>query len=163
MKKKLDKQSRIKLGVKFIIGFHILNLVMFVIGQGGAVVSYDAVAEWGLQEARDTIDSVIVVVNRAIGLADVIIGVPLFIVAIIGLCRQRYLGSIASWMVFSISLYWTTVAWSKQYFYIQDSIKCEPFNIGVHMVLAFVFLFSLWGSWYLYKKTNNAICEQQSV
>ena len=152
MKKKSDKQNQIKLGVKFIIGFHILNLIMFVVGQGGAVVAYDTVAEWGLQEARDTIDSVIVVINRGIGLADVIIGVPLFIVAIIGLWRQRYLGFITSWMVFGISLYWTTVAWSKQYFYIQDSIKCEPFNIGIHMVLAFVFLFSLWGSWYLYKK-----------
>ena len=152
MKEKSDKQHGINLGVKLIIGFHILNLIMFVIGQGGAVISYDTVAEWGLQEARDTIDSVIVVINRGIGLADVIIGVPLFIIAIIGLWRQRYLGCVTSWMVFSISLYWTNVAWSKQYFYIQASIKCEPFNFGVHLVLAFVFLFSLWGSWYLYKK-----------
>jgi len=85
MKKKSDKQNQIKLGVKFIIGFHILNLIMFVVGQGGAVVAYDTVAEWGLQEKKNTIDSVIVVINRGIGLADVIIGVPLFIVAIIGL------------------------------------------------------------------------------
>ena len=150
--KKSDKQNKIELGVKFIIGFHILNLIMFVVGQGGAVVSYDTVAEWGLQEARETIDPLIVVINRGIGLADVIIGAPLFLIAIIGLWRQRYWGSVTSWMVFGISLYWTTVAWAKQYFYIQTSIKCEPFNIGTHMVLAFVFLFSLWGSWYLYKK-----------
>lgn len=152
MERKSDKQNEILLGVKFIIGFFILNLIMFVIGQGGAVVSYDTVAEWGLQEARDTIDPVIVVINRGIGMADVIIGVPLFIIAIIGLWRQRYLGCITSWMVFGISLYWTTVAWFKQYFYIQASIKCEPFDIATHTVLAFVFLFSLWGSWYLYKK-----------
>ena len=152
MKTKSDTQNKITLSVKFIIGFHILNLLMFVVGQGGAVISYDTVAGWGLQEARDTIDPVIVVVNRGIGLADVIIGVPLFIIAITGLWRQKYFGFVASWMVFAISLYWTTVAWSKQYFYAQASVKCEPFNIGVHFVLAFVFLFSLWGSWYLYKK-----------
>ena len=152
MEKESDKQNNISLGVKFIIGFHILNLIMFVVGQGGAVVSYDTVAKWGLQEARDTLDPVIVVINRGIGLADVIIGVPLFILAIIGLWRLKYFGYIASWMVFGISLYWTTVAWSKQYLYIQASIKCEPFNISTHSVLAFVFLFSFWGSWYLYKK-----------
>lgn len=151
MKKRSDKQNNNKLGVNLIIGFHILNLIIFIIGQGGAVISYDTVAEWGLQEARDTVDPVIVVVNKGIGLADFIIGVPLFILAIIGLWRRRYFGCVASWMIFAISLYWTTVAWSKQYFYIQASIKCEPFNIGVHMVLAFVFLFPLWGSWYLYK------------
>ena len=100
MKKKSDKQNKIKLGVKFIIGFHILNLIIFVVGQGGAVVSYDTVAGWGLQEARDTIDSVIVVINRGIGFADFIIGVPLFILSIIGLWRQRYLGCVTSWMVF---------------------------------------------------------------
>jgi len=152
MKEKSDKQNTIQFGVKLIIGFHILNLIMFVVGQGGAVVSYDTVADWGLQEARDTIDSFIVVINRGIGLADIIIGVPLFIVAIIGLWRQKYWGLVFSWMVFGISVYWTTVAWCKQYFYIQASIKCEPFDIGTHIVLAFVFLFSLWGSWYLYKK-----------
>jgi len=152
MKEKSDQQNNIKLGIKLIIGFHILNLIMFVIGQGGAVVSYDTVAAWGLQEARDTTDSFIIVINRGIGFADVIIGVPLFILAIIGLWRQRFLGYVASWMVFGICLYWTGVAWSKQYFYLEASMKCEPFDIGTHIVLAFVFLFSLWGSWYLYKK-----------
>ena len=152
MKEKSDNHKEIKLSVKFIIGFHILNLLMFVVGQGGAVVAYDTVAEWGLQEARETVDPFIVVINRGIGLADVIIGVPLFLLAIVGLWRRRIMGCVASWMVFGISLYWTTVAWAKQYFYIEASIKCEPFDIGTHIVLAFVFLFSLWGSWYLYKK-----------
>lgn len=151
MKKESNKQHKISLGIKFIIGFHILNLLMFIIGQGGAVVSYDTVAGWGLQEARDTVDPFIVVINRGIGLADVIIGVPIFILAIAGLCRRKYIGFLASWMVFGISLYWTTVAWSKQYFYMQASIKCEPFDLATNLVLSFVFLFSLWGSWYLYK------------
>ena len=152
MKEQSDQQSKIKFGIKLIIGFHMLNLLIFVVGQGGAVVAYDTVASWGLQEARETVDSVIVVVNRGIGLADVIVGVPLFILAIVGLWRRTYLGYVASWMVFAISLYWPAVAWSKQYFYTQASIKCEPFDISVHMVLAFVFLFSLWGSWYLYRQ-----------
>ena len=147
----MEKQKKLSLGIKLIIGFFILNLIMFVFGQGGAVVSYDYVAKLGLQEARETIDPVIVVINRGIGLADVLIGVPLFVLAIIGLWRLRFYGVVFSWMVLGISLYWTTVAWAKQSFYIQASVKCEPFNAGVHGLLAFVFVFSIWASWHLFK------------
>ena len=147
----MEKQKKAPLGIKLIIGFFILNLIMFVIGQGGAVISYDYVAKLGLQEARETIDPVIVVINRGIGLADVLIGVPLFILAITGLWRLRFFGVVFSWMVLGISFYWTTVAWAKQSFYIQASIKSQPFDIGVHGVLAFVFIFSVWASRHLYK------------
>ena len=147
----MEKQKKAPLGIKLIIGFFILNLIMFVIGQGGAVISYDDVAKLGLQEARETIDPVIVVVNRGIGLADVLIGAPLFILAITGLWRLRFLGAVFSWMVLGISFYWTAVAWAKQSFYIQASIKSQPFDIGVHCVLAFVFIFSVWASWHLFK------------
>ena len=147
----MEKQKKLSLGIKLIIGFFILNLIMFVFGQGGAVVSYDYAAKLGFQEARETIDPVIVVINRGIGLADVLVGVPLFVLAIIGLWRLRFYGVVFSWMVLGISFYWTTVAWAKQSFYIQASVKCEPFNAGVHGVLAFVFVFSLWASWHLFK------------
>ena len=150
----MEKQKKAPLGIKLIIGFFMLNLIMFVVGQGGAVVSYDYVAKLGFQEARETIDPVIVVVNRGIGLADVLIGVPLFILAIIGLWRLRYYGAVFSWMVLGISVYWTAVAWAKQSFYMQASIKSQPFDIGVHGVLAFVFIFSIWASWYLFKYRN---------
>lgn len=152
MKNESDKQNKIGLGVKIIIGFHILNLIMFVVGQGGAVVAYDTVAAWGLQEATESTDPFIILINKSIGLADFIIGVPLFILAILGLWRKQFWGFVSSWMVFGISLYWTSVAWSKQSYYHAASLRCEPFDIGTHIVLAFVFLFSLWGSWYLYKK-----------
>src|SRR5210317_2130780 len=147
----MEKAKKVPAGIKLIIGFFILNLIMFVVGQGGAVVSYDYVAQLGLQEARETIDPVIVVVNRGIGLADVLIGIPLFVLAITGLWRLRYYGAVFSWMVLGISVYWTSVAWAKQSFYLQASVKSQPFDVGVHGVLAFIFIFSLWASWYLFK------------
>jgi hypothetical protein len=147
----MNKQRKGPLGIKLIIGFHILSLILFIVGQGGAVVAYDSVAELGLQEPRDTIDPVIAVINRGIALADIIIGVPLFILAVFGLWRRRFWGVVASWMAFGINLYWPTVAWAKQHFYVQAAVKCEPFSIAVHGMLAFVFLFSVWASWYLFK------------
>jgi hypothetical protein len=147
----MENQKNVTLGIKLIIGFLILNLIIFIIGQGGAVVAYDFAANLGLQEARETIDPVIVVVNRGIGLADFLIGIPLFLLAIVGLWRLRFFGAVFSWMILGISLYWPTVAWAKQSFYIQASVKCEPFNVGTHGVLAFVFIVSVWASWYLFK------------
>ena len=148
----MDKQQKVPLGITLIIGFLILEIILFIIGQGGAVVSYDSVAKLGLQERRETIDPVIVVVNRGIGFADVIVPVPLFIVAVIGLWRRRFFGAVASWMVLGINLYWPAVAWAKQFFYLNASIKCEPFALSFHAALAFIFLFSAWASWYLFKK-----------
>ena len=151
----MDKQRVLLIGIKFIIGFHILNIIFWVVGQGGAVIAYDTVAQWGLVQLRENIDPFILLINRAIGLADVIIGVPLFMIALIGLWRMRFYGAAFSWMVLGIGFYWTTVAWVKQYFYLQAGMKCLPLDIGAHSMLAFVFLFSAWASWYLIK--NRAI------
>lgn len=147
----LNKQKRLPLGFKAIIGFHILNIIIWIVGQGGAVIAYDTVASWGLQEARDTADPFCIVINRAIGLADVIIAPPIFAVAAIGLWKIRFYGLLASFMCFGISFYWTTVAWVKQIFLMQAGVKCEPFDLGTHGMLGFVFLFSIWASWYLYR------------
>ena len=147
----MDKQNKLTLAIRIIIGFHIVSIIFWGVGQGGAVIDYDAVAKMGLQDARETVDPVVVVVNRGIGLADALIGVPLFILAVIGLWRRKFWGAVFSWMVFGIGFYWTAIAWCKQDFYIRAGIKSQPFNMGVHLMLAFVFLFSVWGSWYLLK------------
>lgn len=141
------KQAQIPLGIKLIIGFLIINIVMWILGQGGAVIANDTVAKWGLQEPRETIDYTILVTNRGIGCADVIIGVPLFIIAVIGLRRMKFYGAAFTYMVLGISFYWTTVAWIKKYFYLQAGLKNLPFDLGTHTMLAFVFLFSLWTVW----------------
>jgi len=147
----LNKQKRPTLGIKFIIGFYILNIIFWVVGQGGSVIAYDTIASWGLVEARETVDPFCIVINKAIGLADVIIGPPIFIIATIGLWKMRFYGLMASFMGFGIGFYWTAIAWVKQIFLVQAGVKSEPFDIGTHGMLAFVFLFSVWGSWYLYK------------
>jgi len=134
-----------------IIGFFALSIILWIIGQGGAVISYDSVAKLGLQEQRESVDPDIVEVNRGIAFADVIIQIPLFLLAVIGLWRLRFFGTVASWMVLGINVYWTTAAWAKQYFYVHASVICQPFNITLHGILAFIFLFSIWASWHLFK------------
>lgn len=146
-----NQQKKIQTGVKFIIVFHILNIIMWLVGQGGSLIDYDTVAKWGLVEAKETVDPFCIVINKAIGFADVIIAPPIFLIATIGLWKTRFYGLMASFMCFGIGFYWTAIAWVKQIFLIQADVKCEPFDVGTHFMLGFVFLFSVWGSWYLYK------------
>lgn len=152
-----NRQKKIQLGVIVIIGFYILNIIFWVIGQGASVIAYDRVASWGLVEAKETVDPFCIVINRAIGFADVLIGPPIFFIATVGLLKMRFYGLMASFMGFGIGFYWTTIAWVKQIFLFQASVKCQPFDIGTHAMLAFVFLFSTWGSWYLYKIRKQII------
>ena len=141
------------LGVKLIIGFFLVSIPLWIVGQGGAVVAYDTVAAWGLQAAtRQDLDPVIVEECRGIGLADVLVQVPLFVVAIIGLRRLEFYGAVASWLTLGINVYWPVVAWSKQSFFVQaENIQCEPWDAAVHVPLVFIVLFSGWACVYLYQ------------
>jgi hypothetical protein len=136
-------------GVKVIIGFHVISFLLWSFGQTGAVLAYDTVAEWGFQDPRALIDPVIVEVNRAIGLADTLVMLPLFVVAVVGLLRRRFFGAVASWLVFGMTLYWPTVFWCSQFFYGQAGIRYQPTPASAVLVPAALMLVASWGSWYL--------------
>ena len=146
----MQEQKKLPTAIKIIIGFHLLNILLWTFGQGGAVFFYDTVAKWGLQDPRDYIDPVIVEVNRGIGLADMISIMPLFIIAVIGLWRLKFYGFVASWMAFGFSIYWPVVFWSSQYFYGRAQIRYMPTSIESIIIPLFFLGFALWASWYLY-------------
>ena len=151
----MQKTTKFPLGIKIIIGFHLLNILLWTIGQGGAVISYDIVAKWGLQDPRKLIDPVIVEVNRGIGLADMLTMIPLFIIAVIGLWRLRFYGAVASWLALGITIYWPVVFWSSQYLYGQAGIKHNPIPMSVNLILALLLIFAVWASWYLFKNRTR--------
>ncbi len=138
-------------GVKVIIGFHILNLLLWSFGQTGAVFFYDTVAAWGLQDPRALLDPAIVEVNRGIGLADTLVMFPLFAVAVVGLVRGKFFGAVASWLVFGITLYWPVVFWTSQLFFRRGGIEYRPTPAAAIVLPAAFMLFAAWGSWYLAK------------
>lgn len=151
----MEKPKKVPLGLWLIIGFFVLNIVIWVVGQGGALVAYDTVAPLGFQETRESVDPILVQVNRGIAFADVVVQIPLFITAIIGLWRLRFYGAVAAWLALGVHIYWPTVAWAKQYLYLQAGVKADPFAPSLHGILAFFLLFSVWASWYLY--TNRQL------
>jgi len=141
-------------GVKVIIGFHVISFLLWGFGQTVAAFAYDTVAEWGLQAPRALVDPVIVEVNRAIGLADTLVMLPLFVAAVVGLWRRRFVGAVASWLVFGMTLYWPTVFWCSQFFYGQAGIKHQPTPIEAILLPAALMLVACWGSWYLAAKRH---------
>jgi len=142
-------KKQIPTGIWIIVVFHIVNLILWTLGQTLAIFNYDLVASWGLQDQRDLIDPAIVEVNRGIALADTYLLLPVFLIAVIGLVRLRWFGAIASWMAFALTLYWPVVFWSSQKFLAEAGIKHQPMSIAVVLLPACFMAFSLWGTWYL--------------
>lgn len=148
----MNAVERVPMGLKIIIVFFGISAVLWIVGQGGAVIAYDHVAALGFHPERHLVDPVTVLVTQAIAVGDVVIQLPFFILAIIGLLRLRYFGAVAAWIGFGINLYWTTVAWVKQLYYLRTGVDTEPFGLALNGSLAFIFLFSAWASWYLFRK-----------
>jgi hypothetical protein len=138
-------------GVKVIIGFHLFSLILWFFGQTMAVVAYDLVAGWGLQESRLLLDPAIVQVNRAIGLTDTLVMLPLFVVAGVGLVRMRFYGAVASWLAFGMTLYWPLVFWASQGFYSAADIRHAPTTAEQIILPGTLWLVAIWGSWYLFR------------
>lgn len=139
------------LGIKIIIFFFLLSVILWTFGQGGAVVAYDTVASWGFQDLRENLDPALVEMNKGIGLSDFIIQIPLFIIAIIGLWKKKMWGAVTSWIVLGINIYWPIVAFANQCFFTQGGIKHQAMDIGVIVLLCAIVIFSKWSCWYLFK------------
>jgi hypothetical protein len=144
--------ASLPLGIRVIIGFHTLSFVLWIIGQTGAVLDYDRVAEWGLQDPRILLDPAIVEANRAIGLTDTIVMLPLYLVAVVGLLGRRFYGAVASWLVFGMSLYWPVMFWCSQAFYAEAAIEHAPTSMSAVVVPGATALIAAWGSWYLARR-----------
>ena len=145
----MKRFEELPLGFKVIIVFHVASFVLWFFGQAMAVVAYDQTAEWGLQGPRALLDPAIVEVNRAIGLTDTIVMLPLFLVAALGLSRRRFYGAVASWLVFGMTLYWPVVFWCSQGFYAAAEIRHQPTSAVTVILPGIVWLIAVWGTWYL--------------
>ena len=56
----MNGTGRLPPGMWAIAAFHLLNILLWSVGQTGALLDYDKVAGWGFQDARGLVDPVIV-------------------------------------------------------------------------------------------------------
>lgn len=146
----MTRSSR-PVGVNALILFHLFNIIIWLIGQTLAVFSYDMVAELGLQEPRELLNPAIVETNRAIGLTDTLIMLPLFCVALFGLLGMRFYGAVASWLVLGLTLYWPVIFWTAQFFYATAGIQHAPTAMINVLLPGTLWVIAAWGIFYLYR------------
>jgi len=65
------------------------SLVFLLLGQTSAVFAYDWAVSLGLQESVEDVSAHGVEVNRAFGVGDTVVYVPLVALALVGLSRRK--------------------------------------------------------------------------
>jgi len=91
-----------------ICSFLIISLAMLLIGQTSAIFAYDFAVSLGLQESVEEVTEYGVEVNRAFGVGDTVVYVPLIVIALVGVIRRRRWALPVTGAVMGISAYWAT-------------------------------------------------------
>jgi hypothetical protein len=86
--------------------FLTISLVMLLLGQTTAIFTYDFAVSLGLQESVEEVSEFGVEVNRAFGVGDTVVYVPLILFALMGLIKKRRWALPVTGAVMGISAYW---------------------------------------------------------
>jgi len=92
--------------------FLVLSLIVLLIGQTTAIFAYEFAVSIGLQESVDAVSPFGVEVNRAFGVGDTVVYIPLMVLSLVGLIRRRRWALPVTAAVMGISAYWAVTMWS---------------------------------------------------
>jgi hypothetical protein len=95
------------LGFWVIVVFLAASIVLMLMGQTLGVFNYDLAASMGLQEKPEEMTDFGVQVNRAFGVSDTIVYVPLMVISLVGLFRRKHWALATLAAFFGASAYWT--------------------------------------------------------
>jgi len=134
--------------------FAILILLMLVSGQLMSIVNYDFAVAYSLQESVDVVGEMGVAFNKAFGVGDTVIYLPLLLLGLIGLWRQKKWGVLAMLGALSITAYWPIV----NIFFLFFASGLPGFHFTDYasytIILSLISIYGLWGIWYLYHNNN---------
>lgn len=141
-------------GLRVLLSIGVIILVMLLAGQTMSFINYEFTVSVGLQEPFGEIG---VAVNKAFGVGDTIIYLPLLFVGLIGLWQKKEWGIFAMISALAITAYWPVVC----IFVIIFAEVSPQFNYvdftSVAIVLCLISLYGIWGLFYLYKN-QKYIC-----
>ena len=151
------------MSIKREIGFWILMipgfliLLMLILGQMIAFINYEFTVSVGLQESVDIIGEYGVASNKAFGVGDTIIYLPLLILGLLGLWQKKTWGLFTMIGALAITAYWPIV----NLFFVFFAKGLPGFNftdyITYTIVLSLITFYGLWGMWYLYNNQKTKI------
>ena len=127
-------------------------VVLFLAGQSLGVFNYDLAVAIGMQESEDEIGKIGIAFAKGFGFADTVLYIPLFLMGIIGLLKNKRWGKYAMFAALAISVYWPIVH-LYAIFIDRISITLHPEKyIYYPIILSLIIIYGLWGMFYLYKK-----------
>lgn len=151
------RQSRRPLAVWVISTCLLLSLVLLLLGQTTAVFHYELAVSLGLQEPEQDVSRFGVQVNRAFGVGDTLVYIPLIIASLAGLLLKRRWSLVLLAAVMGISAYWpVTVAAMMLFLQGEPGYRLVP-GAGYAIALGAFFLFGVWGIGYLLAKGHTLV------
>lgn len=89
-----------------IMAYLVFDLVFILVGQTASLFAYDFTVRMGLQESVEAVSEYGVQMNRAFGLADTVVSIPLMLLSLVGFAGRRpwVIPILAAFM--GISIYW---------------------------------------------------------
>ena len=146
------------MSIKREIGFWVLTipgiliLLMLIFGQMISFIDYDFTVTLGLQESANIIGEFGVASNKAFGVGDTVIYLPLLILGLLGLWQKKTWGIFTMVGALAITAYWPMV----NLFFVYFAKGLPGFNftdfITYTIVLSLISIYGLWGMWYIYQK-----------
>lgn len=147
----------LSLGLKVIIGFHIVSAVLWLFGQTHSIWQHEMVASWGLQTSAAETEHAVIQYDRAMAIVDTLILIPLHAMSAYGLLNREFYGVICSWMAFSLSLYWPSIFIASRYTFATGGVQTPPTDVVSASVVGFIIAFSIWGSWYQCRRNKELL------
>ena len=138
-------------GFWLLIGFGILLIIIYLLGQTMALINYDFAVSIDLQEPVNEITEIGVALNKGFGFGDTVFYIPLFVIGVVGLLKRSALGLFAMLGTMAITVYWPIVSLSTLFFakgapgwYFTDYTSYS-------ILLSLIVLYGIWGFWFLYR------------
>jgi hypothetical protein len=91
----------------FLFVFLAVSIILMLAGQTLGVFNYELASRLGLQEKAEEMTEFGVQVNRAFGVADTVVYIPLMVVSMIGLWLRKRWSLLTTAAFFGASAYWT--------------------------------------------------------
>lgn len=137
--------------------FIALSIVLMLAGQTMSVFDYDLTVRLGLQESLEEVGEVGVQVNRAFGVGDTVVYVPLLIASLVGLLRKKPWSLLTTAAVAGVSAYWSLTVTSILLFAPGAQDYSYVPGPEIWLFVSAYAVFGLWGLAYLIVRGERLI------
>ena len=148
----MNKDNYKDTGFWVLIVIAIVLVALLLAGQTLGVFNYDLAVSIGMQESKDEIGNIGIAFAKGFGFADTVLYIPLFLIGIIGLFKNKRWGKYAMFGALAISVYWPIV---HLYAIFIDTVSITLYPekyVYYPILLSLIIMYGLWGMRYLYKK-----------